>query len=464
MNMMRSVLSVQGRVAEACVVAGAVLLTGCNDGTPNGTGAADGTAGTVTITDSASASATDGATTGDSASASATAATTVSSTAADSGSEAGETAPPPVVFDVGVLPDVGVPPCEEGGGKGPEFSFLWASNSSQGTISKIDTQTVTEVGRFITRPDGAGDPSRTSVSQSGHVAVANRVGGVTKIYADISFCEESNGTPGIQTSDDSTYLPWGEEECVAWHTPFNYESQRPVAWAQGTLDTTTCSYINERLWTAGRVGNNFDVLLLDGDTGVVVDQVAVVGLTNDFYGMYGGAVDGDGNFWASTLGSGNRLIRVDIDTMDYEIWNTPVGPHWYGMTVDDQNNVWLCSSDAARFDYATATFTQATVGGWTGCMAERGEDGLLWMASGNSLVGVNRETLAVDANWPVPGSYGVSIDFYGYVWTVENGNGAHRLDPSDGSVTSYNGLSGAYTYSDMTGYALTNAGGGVPSG
>ncbi len=452
-------------VTTALITTLGIATAACGGSTPSTSGDGDGSSGvSVSAGDTGSGSSEGGtgnvSTTGMSASASATQGTTV----ADSG-EAESSGPPPVIFDVGVLPDVGEPACERGGMAGePEWSFLWASNSSQGTISKIDTQTVTEVGRFITRPDGIGDPSRTSVSQSGHVAVANRSGGVTKIYADESFCEESNGTPGIQTSNNNMALPWGEEECVAWHTPFNYESQRPVAWAQGTLDEASCSYINERLWTAGRVGNTFDVLLLDGDTGVVMDQVAVVGLTNDFYGMYGGAVDGDGNFWASTLGSGNRLVRVDMDTMDYEIWNTPVGPHWYGMTVDDQNHVWLCSADAARFDYETQTFMQATVGGWTGCMAERGDEGLLWMASGNSLVGVDRENLTVVSNWPVPGSYGVSIDFYGFIWTVENGDSAHRVDPSDGSITSYNGLSGAYTYSDMTGYALTNAGGGVPSG
>ena len=66
--------------------------------------------------------------------------------------------------------------------------------------------------------------------------------------------------------------------------------------------------------------------------------------------------------------------------------------------------------------------------------------------------------------WPVPGSYGVSIDYYGYVWTVAYSGGAHRVDKVTGEVTSYNGLVGAYTYSDMTGYALTYAGGGEPSG
>ena len=57
----------------------------------------------------------------------------------------------------------------------------------------------------------------------------------------------------------------------------------------------------------------------------------------------------------------------------------------------------------------------------------------------------------------------MSIDFFGYVWAV-NGDGAHRVDPETGEVTSYNGLVGAYTYSDMTGYALSTVGGGIPSG
>jgi hypothetical protein len=57
----------------------------------------------------------------------------------------------------------------------------------------------------------------------------------------------------------------------------------------------------------------------------------------------------------------------------------------------------------------------------------------------------------------------VSIDFFGNVWAV-NGSGAHRVDPNTGDVTSYTGLVGAYTYSDMTGHALSVVGGGVPSG
>jgi hypothetical protein len=390
-------------------------------------------------------------------------------TAADEagGDDAGGDDGPPVVFDLGSIPDAGpFGNCTSKGGKDgePEFSYLWAANSAQGTISKIDTQTVTEVGRYLVRPDGFGSPSRTSVSLSGHVAVANRSGGITKIYATPELCQDTNGTPGIQTSADSNYLPWGEEECVAWYAPFPYQSQRPVAWVQGELEPTTCQYVDERLWTSGMTGGSIDVLLLDGETGVVMDMVNVAGLVADSYGLYGGAVDGEGNFWATQLGTANKLVRVDIDDLSYEIWNPPSGPWWYGMTVDSEGFVWMCGDSVGRFDPMTETFMTSAVGGYTGCMAETGADGLLWMSTGGGVIGVNRQNLQVEKTWSTPGSYGVSIDFYGYVWTVANGNSAHRVDPDTGQVTSYNGLYGAYTYSDMTGYALSHAGGGAPSG
>jgi hypothetical protein len=442
----------------------------CGSSTADPMASGSASAGETGVTGSPGTDATTGGEgTGASASASATASATASagSTGVADESEAGD---PPVGFDVANQPDApGLGPCADGkggGGMGPDFSYLWAANSAQGTISKIDTETVTEIGRYIVRPDSFGSPSRTSVSSSGNVAVANRSGGVTKVYARLEDCEESNGTPGIQTSDGNVALPWGEEECIAWHTPFAYQSQRPVAWVRGVLDPVTCELNNEYLWTAGMSGGQIDVLLLDGETGAVIEQTAVAGLIADSYGLYGGAVDAEGNFWATQLGSANRLVRIDIDDLSSQVWMPPSGPWWYGMTVDSEGYVWMCGDSVARFDPMTETFTTAAVNGYTGCMAEQGEDGLLWMSSfggGASVIGVNRETLAVEAQWPTPDAYGVSIDFYGYVWTVNN-SGAHRVDPATGEVTSYNGLVGAYTYSDMTGYALTYAGGGTPSG
>ncbi|PRQ08635.1 Vgb family protein [Enhygromyxa salina] len=376
----------------------------------------------------------------------------------------------PPKFDTSVIPDSGTS-CGGGGANDFEFSYLWAANSQQGTISKIDTKTVTEVGRYIVRPDSAGSPSRTSVSLSGHVAVANRNGGVTKVYADQQFCQESNGTPGIQTSNSAAYLPWGQDECIAWHKPMAYASQRPVAWGLGQFNQGTCQYEDEELWTAGTNQNGvIDIYVLDGDDGTTKEMISVPtggnGLSNDgngiTYGIYGGAVDGNGDFWGSQLGGNARIIRVNRADMTWQTWAAPAGPWWYGMTVDADGMVWLCSATVGRFDPQTQTWATAQAGGSSGCMADASDNGLLWMASGSGIVGVNRDTLQVEKNWNTGGSYGISIDFEGYVWAVAFGNNAHKVDPDTGQFTTYGGLVGAYTYSDMTGYALSNV--GIPNG
>lgn len=359
----------------------------------------------------------------------------------------------------GPVADMGSP-CD-GGVIVPEKGFLWAANSAQGTISKIDTDTVTEVGRYIVRPDSAGSPSRTSVSITGNVAVANRSGGVTKIFSDIDNCQDTNGIPGIQTSNNNQFLPWGMDDCVDWYTPFAYQSQRPVAWGPGEFNEQTCAYENEELWTSGRGGiAGIDILILNGDDGTVKEQINVPtggnGLNEDFYGIYGGAVDPDGNFWGSQLGSTGRLIRVTRSDMSYDIWPTPAGPHWYGMTVDSDGIVFLCGNTIGRFDPMTEMWTTAQVGGYAGCMADTGDNGLVWLSNGQGVVGVNRDTLAVEKTWNAAGSYGVSIDFKGFVWVVANGNTASKIDPNNGQFVTYNGLVGAYTYSDMTGFSLQN--------
>jgi hypothetical protein len=347
------------------------------------------------------------------------------------------------------------------GDEDPEFSFLWAANSDQGTISKIDTKTVAEIGRYIARPDSSGSPSRTSVSLSGHVAVANRNGGVTKIYADQQFCDESNGMPGIQTSTNNQFLPWGTEECIAWHKPMLYESQRPVAWGPGEFDEGSCQWEDEELWTSATNGQVIDVFVLDGDDGATKEMVTIQGVLPDYFGIYGAAVDGNGDFWGSQLGWG-KLIRVNREDMTYDVWTQPQNGSWYGMTVDSEGFVWLCSDFVGRFDPSTETWQTAAVGGYTGCMADAAENGLLWMSDGQGVIGVNRDTLQVEKQWDAAGSYGISIDFEGYVWAVAYGTTVSKIDPLTGQFWTYNGLVGAYTYSDMTGYALSNV--GSPSG
>ncbi len=367
--------------------------------------------------------------------------------------------------DLGEAPDFGAQGCGGGGmgGGEPDFSYIWIANSQQNTISKIDTQTLVEKGRYWVRPDSGGSPSRTSVNLSGDVVTASRDGGFTKFYAQVENCVESNGVPGIQTSTDSNMLPWDQEECRAWHTPMGYSSQRPAAWTQGTFNNATCLYENQKVWTSGNNLQNgtVDVLLVNGDTGAIETNVQVSGINPDFYGIYGAAVDKDGNFWGSQLGQG-YLININRQTLQYKTW--PMATSGYGMTVDSKGYVWTCSSTVARFDPMTEQWQTNSVGGSGGCM-EDGK-GTLYMSGGNNnIVAVDTETLQVKTSYPVNQYvHGISIDFYGYVWGVSMSNEAYRLDITQGGAfQTFSNLVGAYTYSDMTGFALSNVG-GVPSG
>jgi hypothetical protein len=358
-----------------------------------------------------------------------------------------------IKWDLGTQPDVELGCGGGGGGAGnggePDFSYIWIANSAQGTISKINTVTMEEEGRYLVRPDGAGSPSRTSVNLNGDVAVASRSGGLTKVYARHSDCDDPNNT----STGPNDIKPW-PDGCVAWHVPFAYGTQRPVAWTQGTFNAATCRYDDTKVWTSG--GNpGHDVILVDGDSGNPEQTISIAQIPVNTYGIYGGAVDGNGDFWGSQLGQGTL---VNVSLQDYSVKTWPMAAGGYGMTVDHKGNVWTCSNVVARFDTGTETWQTATAGGNGGCM-EDGQ-GTLWLAS-SSLVGVDIDTMQVVKNIPLPKYvHGVSIDFYGYVWGVTLHNPeAYRLDPQTEVMQTFTGLTQPYTYSDMTGFALSNVGG-----
>jgi hypothetical protein len=370
-------------------------------------------------------------------------------------------------FDVGA-PDGGVSCSSQGSGGAPDFSYIWIANSSQGTVSKIHTQTLVEEGRYRVRPDSSGNPSRTSVSLTGDVAVANRSGGVVKIYATSERCQESNGMPGIQTSSGATdILDWGVEECVAWYTPFSYATQRPVAWTQGEWNEGTCTWENQKLWTSG--GNNggtADVVLMDGDTGVVEDMVSIPNVIG-WAQLYGGAVDAEGDFWTvdHNWSGASTLIRVRRSDLDYDTWPVTGNVH-YGLAVDSMGRAWLCGSGgASRFDPVGETWTHlAPMSGGSalgGCMEDA--NGILWNSAypNGTLVGIDTQTVQVVQTITIPEYvHGVSIDFEGYVWGVSfAGSNAYRIDVETEEIDTVTGLVGAYTYSDMTGFALSAVGG-----
>ena len=369
--------------------------------------------------------------------------------------------------------DDGVLPC----GDAPQLPFeklIWIANSGQGTVSKIDTESGAELGRYIVRPDSAGSPSRTSVNRFGDVAVANRLGGVTKIAGASTSCVEKNNMPGIQTSQGGNILPWNEDECVIWHAEIPHGDNRPVAWTNGTYNEETCAWEDVNVWTAWSdvAPGTAVVALLDGTTGARIQEVPIPDLPQPWqgwHGFYGAAVDADNNVWLSQLQGSNPaqawLVKVDYETFEYTPYPVP-GEGGYGMTVTSEGYVWLCGRDTRRFDPQTETWTSVPLhpGGGVhtgGCMGDG--QGLLYRGSYSLIHAIDTQTMEVmrTLNVGQPGDdfiWGVAVDFDGYVWGVpRNGTRAYKVDAVNNQIVhTFEGLVSAYTYSDMTGFALIN--------
>ncbi|MFO0632769.1 MAG: hypothetical protein U0168_07965 [Nannocystaceae bacterium] len=450
--------------SKVCCAAIAAGVMACGGGGARGSGSASDESGdTLTTTVGTTASTSDGSGEG-TGTAGTTASTTASTTVADSSSG---NATEGTKFDLGVGPDVGRPACGDGKGGGVEFSYIWVCNSSEGTISKINTQTMEEEGRYYTRADHLGSPSRTSVNLSGDVAVANRLGGITKLYARAEDCVESNGMPGLQTSSGKNdVLAWGADECVAWHTPFAYSTQRPVAWAPGTLDESTCTYQNEKLWTAGGqndVIDSLEVVRINGDDGSIDATIPMPDVPIGYFGAYGGAVNQAGDFWFVIYDTYNvpetYMVRVDAGDLSYELVAVPAEICPYGFTVDADGRPWIGSFCNSSARYTPGTGTWDLVGA-LGYGIQQDQMGRMWLAD-YQLPGVREidaESLALGVAIPLAASSpkGVSIDFEGNVWVVDMFQSAFRIDPDTMTIDEYNQLNGPYTYSDMTGWGLNN--------
>lgn len=375
------------------------------------------------------------------------------------------------LFDVGVGGDTDPTAGECGEGYG--YSIIWVANTYEGTVSKIDTSTLTELGRYRTHPvAGQGLPSRTSVNLVGDVAVTNRQpGGVTKIANLEANCVDLDGDGMIETSTGATdILPWGTDECVLWHTPVPTEiyeyGPRPTAWESGELGEDPCNVTAQpRLWVAFKDEDNEHGIVwrLDGDSGVVLDEVDVGDWSPEGdFGPYGGAVRPDGDL--VVVGKGDhRSVVIDSDTLDVGDIPIEADACHYGMGLDGEGDLWVgdkCGS-VRYFDFASGDWTVIDdVGGdrVNGIQVDR--DGNVWGAGSEPcrLVRINAATRnVIDDSIPLPGCdspWGISIDGEGFVWVVDRGAGAYKVNPATYETERFTGLIGPYSYSDMTGFAL----------
>ena len=334
-----------------------------------------------------------------------------------------------------------------------KLAFIWIANSAESTVSKLDTDTGKEVGRFYT----CSDPSRTAVDLYSDVWVACRGdGGVTKIVAYEKNCVDKNKDGVIQTSKDTNgdgkiqggeMLTKGQDECVKFITYPGGGCQRAAG-----VDKENNAWIGE--W------NGSTLRRLKSDDGSVLQTI---GISCNPYGL---VLDQDGIIWVSGRGC-DKLVRVDPKTNAVQHLSPPTG-NLYGITVDKFGRIWMghySSYGISMYDPKNGQWkwiTQSLSGYCPRGMAGS-SNGFMYSGlgcSGTYVAKVNLETFAVSlinispCNTPI----GVALDSGSNLWAVcYSSSSAGKVNTTNDSfIGNYPVGSNPYTYSDMTGYAAKN--------
>jgi len=358
---------------------------------------------------------------------------------------------------------------------------IWIANSSEGTVSKLDTRSGDEIGRFYTGiSDDQADPSRTAVDVDGSVYVANRAfyppartnatASVTKIAAHEIDCDDQDGDGTISTSTSSVPLPRDTDECVLWTVPVGNPGCGARAMAvdveqglDGTFDSKVyvgCFYDRE-------------IHKLDGDDGAIDDSFSVADVS-----PYGFAITGDKLLYVAGLtvdylGGSNRVGIVDLNQNPPAVRyaDPPAcgagglfgegGINTYGIAADDRGRLWSCNlwyHCVYRYDPEANQWDVEEAPACRGIAADG--EGYMWSGEEATLIRWDPDQMTqVDSvSTSGSGGLGVAVDFDGKIWMVNEGSSdASRVDPNTMSEDGrFSTGTRPYTYSDMTGYQLRN--------
>ena len=247
--------------------------------------------------------------------------------------------------------------------------YLWAANHGDNTVSRFNTTTMREEGRYWVGVN----PSRTAVDLDGNVWIAGRGhrnagtgrdeggGQLTKILWDPTSCEDRDGSEAIETSGPDNLGPLNSaedplaDECVVFSQVTHAERPSTRGIAAGP---------DGRLWigyTDGGVQSidphTFELspfydsaavpMYAPDEAGVQRPQMSgETQLTMSQGGVYGLVVDSRGMLYTSSYDR-DTLARFDTNTNEWDAIFTQYVCGSYGIAVDGQNRVWT--------------------GGWPGC-------------------------------------------------------------------------------------------------
>jgi len=350
--------------------------------------------------------------------------------------------------------------------------FIWVPNSNEGTVSKVDTRTGRELGRYRTGPGSNSDPSRTTVDLFGNCWVGNRyTGTVVKIgllengqYMDRNWngiIETSRDLDGDGKISNNEILPWASDECVIYEVVLIPEAEGTYipGQYQGAYTSDTSAVgprgiaVDEsnNIW-AGCFGS-MKYYYIRGSDGQILKTIDVSSFNHT---AYGAVVDENGILWSS---GHNKGYVLRLDPMDDSLSVVNLGHFVYGLGLDRFGHLFVSGwtdSKLSRINIRTGTLD------WTkpGVFQSRGvactDDGDVWTADSEPCTvtrwsndGLKLQTIPV-GNTPT----GVVVDADGKVWVVDYGDEyISRIDPKTNLIDLSKKIAGTrhYGYSDMTG-------------
>ncbi|MBT9556655.1 MAG: hypothetical protein IV100_11535 [Myxococcales bacterium] len=338
------------------------------------------------------------------------------------------------------------------------LQVIWVSNSAEGTVSKLDTETGRELGRYRV----CLDPSRTAVGPTGDGWIACRSDGalVAYIWNYDGDCADKNGSGTIETSRDldgdgritaGELLPQGTDECVRWTT--STAASGELARAMG-VDSEGYGWVGQ--WTAQRL------LRLDPATGAEVSSWTLAG------NPYGLAIADDGRIWTANRPQG-QIEGYLPGTGTSDVRACPAaGCEPYGIALDEFGRVWVANLGGGPM---TVEIYSPTTQQWSSIPVGNRPRGLVANKLGRVYVAldelsivqvIDTATLAPVTSIPLgEGRFplGMAVDAQGDVWAVnQQASSVTEIDAQTNAIIAEHPVgAGPYTYSDMTGSAFFNA-------
>ncbi|MBX3273224.1 MAG: hypothetical protein KF729_23365 [Sandaracinaceae bacterium] len=378
---------------------------------------------------------------------------------------------------------------------------VWVANMDEGTVSKLDSRTGREVGRYPTigamspagvRPwneacnwSNLGNcPSRTAVDQNFDAYVANRAfgnqGTVTKYANREEDCVDRNANGVIDTSRDlngNGVIDMGtpefvgpDDECILYTVATGGGNGVPRALAIGLAPPD--AFVGD-FWVG--LFNERQACRYRPHDGSLIACMPI-----DNFQPYGMAADSSDRVWVvDRSGSGRRDVLGFISSTLMTF--TPVAgmpaasscavP--YGVTVDGNGDVFLanqCDPSIWRYRHADGSWTAVDAVPFNG--STRGvaaDETNLWVAlshqndgftggSSNRIRQYSLADLSFVAEHTMPSGrqpIGIGVSFDGSVWAIcLESNSAARLEPGAGTWTEHPVGLNPYTYSDFIGFGL----------